>query len=74
MPKKRIKKSKDSDIRITKKRTWSCSPGYKCGGCGFWGFGSALAMILSYSQNSSILWAILHGIISWIYVIYRIFI
>lgn len=32
--------------------------------------GSALAMILSYSANQSILWAILHGIFSWFYVIY----
>lgn len=44
-----------------------------CHGSGFWGFGAALAMILSYAQNSSIGWAILHGIISWIYVIYRVF-
>ncbi len=35
-------------------------------------FGSALAMVLSYTQNSSIFWAIVHGIMSWIYVIYRI--
>ncbi len=32
--------------------------------------GCALAMILSYSINKSILWAILHGIFGWIYVIY----
>ena len=32
--------------------------------------GSALAMILSYSVNQSILWAILHGFFSWLYVIY----
>lgn len=32
--------------------------------------GSALAMILSYNANESILWAILHGIFSWFYVIY----
>ena len=32
--------------------------------------GSALAMILSFSVNKSILWAILHGICSWIYVVY----
>ena len=32
--------------------------------------GSALAMILSYSINKSILFAIVHGIFSWIYVIY----
>lgn len=35
------------------------------------GFGSALAMILSFQLNRSILWAILHGICSWFYVIYR---
>jgi hypothetical protein len=33
-------------------------------------FGCALAMILSWSRNASILWAILHGILSWFYVIY----
>lgn len=32
--------------------------------------GVALAMILSWSANSSILWAILHGYLSWAYVIY----
>lgn len=34
------------------------------------GFGCALAMILSYTLNHSILWAILHGIFGWFYVIY----
>ena len=33
-------------------------------------FGSALAMILSWSINRSILWAVLHGILSWFYVVY----
>jgi hypothetical protein len=33
-------------------------------------FGSALAIAISWSQNQSILWAILHGIFSWFYVIY----
>lgn len=32
--------------------------------------GSALAMILSFSKNASILWAIIHGLLSWIYVIF----
>ena len=32
--------------------------------------GTALAMICSFSVNSSIIWAILHGICSWFYVIY----
>lgn len=34
------------------------------------GFGSALAMILSFHVNHSILWAILHGVFGWLYVIY----
>ncbi len=33
-------------------------------------FGSALAIAISYTNNHSILWAILHGIFSWFYVIY----
>lgn len=33
-------------------------------------FGSALAIAISWSQNQSILWAILHGLFSWFYVIY----
>jgi hypothetical protein len=32
--------------------------------------GATLAVVLSYSINKSILWAILHGIFSWFYVIY----
>ena len=34
------------------------------------GFGSALAITISWSANKSILWAIVHGFLSWIYVIY----
>ena len=34
------------------------------------GFGSALAIVISWSANHSILWAIIHGIFSWFYVIY----
>ena len=34
------------------------------------GFGSAQAMAISYTNNHSILWAIIHGILGWIYVIY----
>jgi hypothetical protein len=33
-------------------------------------FGSALAIAISYTTNHSILWAIIHGILSWLYVIY----
>ncbi|HEX2723394.1 MAG TPA: hypothetical protein VHM24_10775 [Gemmatimonadaceae bacterium] len=34
------------------------------------GFGSALAITISWSANHSILWAIIHGLFSWLYVIY----
>ncbi len=34
------------------------------------GLGSALAITISWSVNKSILWAIVHGILSWVYVIY----
>lgn len=33
-------------------------------------FGSALAIAISWHQHQSILWAILHGVFSWFYVIY----
>ena len=33
-------------------------------------FGSALAIAISWSSNHSILWAIIHGLLSWLYVIY----
>jgi hypothetical protein len=39
-------------------------------GVGFWGFGSMLAITISWSVKHSILWMILHGILSWLYVIY----
>ena len=35
-------------------------------------FGSALAMVISYTAWKSIIWAIIHGLLSWIYVIYYI--
>jgi hypothetical protein len=33
-------------------------------------FGSALAITISWSTHHSILWACLHGVLSWLYVIY----
>ena len=60
-------------IREAKKEGKFMSQGkdkrYSGGNC--WIFGSALAMILSYERSASILWAILHGIFSWFYIIYR---
>ncbi len=34
------------------------------------GLGTAIAVVASWSRSASILWAILHGILGWIYVIY----
>ena len=34
--------------------------------------GCALAITLSWARNVSILWAILHGIFGWFYVIYYV--
>ena len=33
-------------------------------------FGSCLAMVISYTTWQSIGWAIFHGLLSWVYVIY----
>lgn len=33
-------------------------------------FGSALAMVISYVNNRSLFWAIVHGLLGWLYVIY----
>jgi len=37
------------------------------------GIGTITAIILSYATNHSILWALLHMILGWIYVIYWLF-
>ena len=34
------------------------------------GFGSALAITISWSLHKSLLWAVIHGIFCWFYVIY----
>ena len=33
-------------------------------------FGSALAIAMSWTANKSILWAVVHGFMSWFYVLY----
>ena len=35
--------------------------------------GSALAIVISWSLHQSILWAVIHGVFSWFYVIYYAF-
>ena len=36
--------------------------------------GTALAMIISYSKGNILIWVIIHGLLSWFYVIYSIFV
>ena len=33
-------------------------------------FGSALAIAISYNNNHSVVWAIIDGILSWVYVVF----
>lgn len=40
------------------------------GAAGGIGLGSILAIVLSWSRNNSVLWAIIHAIFGWLYVIY----
>jgi hypothetical protein len=41
----------------------------KAGGVTY-GLGTILAVTISWSANKAILWAMLHGLFSWLYVIY----
>jgi hypothetical protein len=34
------------------------------------GFGSALAIAISWSLHKSIIWAVIHGFLSWLYLAY----
>jgi hypothetical protein len=53
----------DSDRRAAMRRSFEAT---KAGV----GFGTALAISISWSVNHSIIWAIIHGLFSWFYVIY----
>ena len=35
-------------------------------------FGMALAIAISFTNNHSVLWAIIHGFFSWLYVMYYV--
>lgn len=37
------------------------------------GLGSIVAVVASWSRNKSILWAVIHGLLGWIYVVYFLF-
>ena|ERR1700737_2495295 len=45
------------------------SGGDGCAPAGY-GLGATLAMILSWQSNHAVLWVVLHGLLSWVYVIY----
>jgi hypothetical protein len=34
------------------------------------GLGTIIAVVVSWTRNKSILWAIIHGILGWLYIIY----
>lgn len=34
------------------------------------GFGAVLAMIMSWTANKAVLWALVHGLLSWAYVVW----
>jgi hypothetical protein len=36
------------------------------------GLGTIIAVAISWTRNKSVLWAIIHGILGWLYVIYAI--
>jgi hypothetical protein len=58
--------AKRSGEQMTGKKTPNPAGAAKAG----IGFGTALAIAISWSANKSILWAIVHGLFSWFYVIY----
>lgn len=35
--------------------------------------GSALAIVISWGLNKSIAWAVFHGVLSWVYIVYYYF-
>ncbi len=36
------------------------------------GLGTIIAVVISWNRNKSILWAIIHGLLGWLYVIYAL--
>jgi hypothetical protein len=60
----------EARLAALEKKSGKCSCAGGHGGTGCWALGSSIAVVLSWARNGSILWAILHGIFSWGYVIY----
>jgi hypothetical protein len=36
------------------------------------GLGTIIAVVVSWSRNKSILWAIVHGLLGWLYIVYAL--
>jgi hypothetical protein len=36
------------------------------------GIGTVIAVVISWNRNKSVLWAIIHGLLGWLYVIYAL--
>ena len=73
--KRNAKKEKKEKIKMKKN---ACECGMTCRCCrhygiGLWGYGSVLAMIISHVQGSSLFWTLIHGLLSWFYIIYKLF-
>ena len=59
----------------TKRTEASRSSRSGCGCCGggvFGSVGAVVAVLLSWQVNGSFLWALIHGCLSWFYVIYHL--
>lgn len=42
-------------------------------GVAAYALGTSIAVVLSWSRSGSILWCMLHGLLSWVYVLYFVF-
>lgn len=65
---------KENQMRITESKCNKCEEPQKWESKAIMdgiGFGVVLAVTISWSVNKSILWACVHGSLSWIYVIYH---
>jgi len=36
------------------------------------GIGNIIAIVISWSVNHSVLWALIHGILGWLYIVYYV--
>jgi hypothetical protein len=63
--------SKMEDFESRLENLESGGGGYGAASAGY-SLGATLAMILSWQSNHVVIWALLHGLLSWVYVIYHL--